>query len=120
MNVKLKQSMVGDRITYRPHQIVECSDRQGQRWIDRDMAVAAPKNAVPDVKFVDAPPKDWVPRRKRTPETATKPVADTPESAGVAPTCAGTTRSGNPCKKRPIGDSAFCSSAHQEGAQVEE
>lgn len=106
MKVKLLQSMAGERFSFVPRQIIECSDRAGGRLVEKGIATEAADDAEVEGVLHDKPPKR-TPRPKK--ETATKPKPETPETGEpAADKCGGTTKAGNPCKKGVIPDTGHC------------
>jgi hypothetical protein len=125
MNVKLMHGIAGDGCGgagyFMPRQIIKCSDAQGARWIEEGMATEASPDAEIDGEHFEHAPKPEAPRRRGKPAQADARAAETPEkgarkATGTGETCAGTTKSGNPCKRSPLDGSEFCA-AHQEDAE---
>lgn len=117
MNVKLTQGISGDGCGgagyFVPRQIIKCSDEQGARWIKEGIATEAPEGAEIEGEHFDHVPEPAAPARRRQPERADAPAAETPESGGPTATCQGTTTLGNRCRKSTLPGSKFCAK-HQE------
>jgi len=112
MNVKLKQSLAGDRFSFAPRQVIRCSDVTGARLIEQGIAVEVDEDADAEGELFDASAEERLAAeqkaaRRAQPEKAVKPKPETPE-AGAPAICQGTTGMGNPCKKAALPGSKFC------------
>jgi len=109
MKIKLKQGLAGDRFSYAPRQVIECSDKTGKSLIDGAAAEEAPAGApVEGVLYDEAPEVRLRAGARPQPERAVKPAPETPESGQPNAVCAGKTGSGNPCKRAVVPGSRFC------------
>jgi hypothetical protein len=117
MNLKLVSSLAGDRFSFRPGQVIKCSDATGQRLIDGGHAKPAAAGAEIEGELHDEPAEEKLSQdRRRAPEQAVMPQAETPEKGAAADRiCAGSTKQGNPCKREAEPGSKFCDK-HQDQA----
>ena len=112
MNVKLTSSIAGDRFSFRPSQVIACSDRQAAQLIAHGVAVKADNGAPVEGRLPDRPP---TPRKGGAPkETAALGVPETPEPDNGPAKCKGMTTLGHPCKRAPSAGSDYCAK-HQSG-----
>ncbi len=112
MNVKLTSAIAGDRFSFRPSQVIACSDRAAKRLIDHDVAVKADEEARVEGRLPDRPP---APRKRAArKETAALGVPETPEKDNGPAKCKGLTTLGHPCKRAPSAGSDYCAK-HQSG-----
>ena len=107
MLVKLTSSIAGDRFSYRPRQVVECSDRTGARLIEAGIATGAAAGTPAEGALYDSPPSPDGTRTPRVKERAVLPTPKKPEAEAVS-TCAGKTTAGNACRKRPLPGKRLC------------
>jgi hypothetical protein len=109
--VKLTTAIGGDRFSFRPRQVIECSDHQAGRLIDAGQAVEVSPGTEADAKWPEGPaaaePK---PAAKRQIETTAKGAGRSPESGSGAAskTCTAQTGQGNPCKRAPVAGKDRC------------
>jgi len=107
MLVKLTSSMAGDRFSFRPGQVIEATDDDGQRLIDHGVAVEAPDGAQCEGKLVNDERDQDRPRRKPAPETADVRAGEQVEML-TDRKCRGKTKAGNPCARVPPAGTDAC------------
>jgi len=116
MNVKLTGGIAGDRFSYKPRQVIKCSERTGARLIADGGAIEAPPGAEVEGELFDQTAEDKASQtRKPAPEKGVKPKPETPEARDEAAACKGTTTMGNDCKKVALPGKKFCA-RHLEAA----
>jgi hypothetical protein len=109
MKVKLQTALAGERFSFRPRQVVECSAEAGQRLVAQGLAVEVPSSAESEGRIPESSevpksvPYDPTPApRRRTPETAAKgPAPEASVTTGSPAHCTGRTARGNQCLKAP-------------------
>lgn len=105
MIVKLTNALSGSRFTYRPRQVIECSEKTGERLIEHGVATEAPEGSIVEGKLTDGPPKK---RAAAKPERAEIASPESAVTRGKPAHCAGETKAGKPCKRSPDTGSRFC------------
>jgi hypothetical protein len=123
MKVKLQTALAGERFSFRPRQVVECSAEAGQRLVAQGLAVEVPSSTESDGRIPEssdvpkATPYDPTPApsRRRAPETAAKgPAPEASVTAGSPAHCTGRTARGNQCLKAPLPGKDRCAQHAEE------
>lgn len=110
MKVKLIESLAADRVSFRPRQVIECSDAAGARLIDHGVGTEAPDDAQADGHLPEGEAKP----ARRT-EMADRAAPEAAVTKGAPAHCKSKTNRGNQCLKAPADGSQFCIK-HQEPA----
>ena len=108
MLVKLTSSIAGDRFSYRPRQVIKCSDKAGARLIAAGVAVEAPAGSESEGHLPETVDPEPAPVRRRGPETAAKAAPESATTVGAPAHCTGTTAQGNPCLRKPLAGKERC------------
>lgn len=118
MIVKLVSSMAGDRFSFRPGQVIKCSDATGGRLVEAGHAKEAQAGSEIEGELFDAPAEDKAAGDRKI-EKADRPAAETPEArrAPAVEHCAGETKQGNPCASTKLVSGTNYCEKHQDQAK---